>query len=242
MEECRVYTRNPLEKMEKIFLHKALGFALEEIAKGIEKTNAEVTKQKILDNLPMLAYRGLKIMRNKGQKNKQIYELFHGCILAAFLNRMEPGSKHDLCYPEDDSYDFKIMKYPRSKEPDFKTIDNTKIYKNMGVLKIELAELIKPEDLVKIISDKSKFTHRIPLISIAFQGEITLQEILDQASKINHNSFKTIWLIGRTKQPQDKSKLCYFIAELVKYKKIFPLFEITADWSKAKNEVSKVLS
>jgi len=242
MEEYRVFTKNPLNKIGKIFLHKALGFALEEIAKDIEKTSAIITKQNILDNLPMLTYKGLKIMRSKGQKNKQIYELYHGCILAAFLNGMEPNSNHDVCYPEDDSCDFQIVKYPRIKEPDFKTIDNKKIYKNVSVLKIELAELIKLEDLVKIISDKSKFTHRILLISIAFQDEINFQEISDQASKINHNNFKNIWFIGQTNHPEDKSRLCYFIAELVKHKKIFPLFELTTDWSKIEDEASKALS
>ncbi|GAI93445.1 unnamed protein product, partial [marine sediment metagenome] len=42
--------------------------------------------------------------------------------------------------------------------------------------------------------------------------------------------------------PEDKSKLCYFIAELVKNKKIFPLFELLIDWTKIQNQVKKAFS
>jgi len=181
-------------------------------------------------------------MRGKGQENKQIYELFHGCILTAFLNGIEPDFEHDLFYPEDESYDFLVMKYPRGKKPDFKPLPNKEISKNADVFKIELAELTKPKNLEKIITDKSKYKKRILLISIAFNGQINFQEMFNKSSEVNKSNFETIWLMGQVNHPKDKNRLCYFIAELVKYKEIFPLFELLINWSKIQNEVNRAFS
>ena len=181
-------------------------------------------------------------MRGKGQENKQIYELFHGCILTAFLNGIEPDFEHDLFYPGDESYDFLVMKYPRGKKPDFKPLPNKEISKNADVFRIELAELTKPEDLEKIITDKSKYKKRILLISIAFNGQINFQEMFNKSSEVNKSNFKTIWLMGQVSHSKDKNRLCYFIAEMVKYKEIFPLFELLINWSKIQNEVNKAFS
>ena len=45
--------------------------------------------------------------------------------------------------------------------------------------------------------------------------------------------------MGQVNHPKGKNRLCYFIAELVKHKKVFPLFELLINWSKIQNEVNK---
>ncbi len=242
METYKLFTKNPIEKIEEIILRKAIPFALKEIANDLNRNNSYIQRQELLHALPLLASNGLQITRRKGQENKQIYELFHGCILTAFWNGIYPNFEHDLFYPEDESYDFLIMKYPRGKKPDFKPLPNKEISKNADVFKIELAELTKLEDLEKIITDKSKYRKRIPLISIAFNGQINFQEIFNKSSEVNKSNFETIWLMGQVNHPKDKSRLCYFMAELVKHKKVFPLFELLINWSKIQNEVNKAFS
>jgi len=243
METYKLFTKNPIEKIEEIILCKTIPFALKEIANDLSRNNLYIQqRQKLLHVLPLLASKGLQIMRRKGQENKQIYELFHGCILTAFWNGIEPDFEHDLFYPEDESYDFLVLKYPRGKKPDFKPLPNKEISKNADVFKIELAELTKPENLEKIITDKSKYKKRIPLISIAFNGKINFQEIFNKSSEVNKSNFETIWLMGQVNHPKDKSRLCYFMAELVKHKKVFPLFELLINWSKIQNEVNKAFS
>lgn len=242
METYKLFTKNPIEKIEEIFLSKAIPFALNKIANDLSRNNSYISRQELLHALPSLVFRGLQIMRRKGQENKQIYELFHGCILTAFLNGIEPDFEHDLFYPEDESYDFLVMKYPRGKKPDFKPLPNKEISKSADVFRVELAELTKPEDLEKIITDKSKYKKRILLISIAFNGQINFQEMFNKSSEVNKSNFETIWLMGQVNHPKDKNRLCYFIAELVKYKEIFPLFELLINWSRIQNEVNKAFS
>lgn len=241
METYKLFTKNPIEEIEEIILRKAIPFTLKEMINNC-RNNLCIPRQELLRVLPSLVFRGLQIMRRKGQENKQIYELFHGCILTAFLNGIEPDFEHDLFYPEDESYDFLVLKYPRGKKPDFKPLPNKEISKNADVFKIELAELTKPENLEKIITDKSKYKKRILLISIAFNGQINFQEMFNKSSEVNKSNFETIWLMGQVNHPKDKNRLCYFIAELVKHKEIFPLFELLINWSKIQNEVNKVFS
>ena len=243
MQTYKLFTKDPIKKIEDIIIHDAIPFSLEKLANDLEKNNTYIIeRQELLNKLPVLIPKGLALMRYKGQENKQIYELFHGCILAVFLNGMEPNFAHDVCYPEDDSYDFLIMKYHRGKKPDFKPLPNKEIYKNATVFKVELAELTKLGDLEKIIIDKSKYKKRILLIGVAFHGQINFQEVFKKAYSINKNNFETIWLIGQTNHPENKNKLCYFMSELVKYKKVFPLFELLVDWPKIKSEVDKAFS
>ena len=242
METYKLFTKNSIEKIEEIILHKAIPFALNKIANDLSRNNSYIQRQELLHALPLLVFNGLQMMRGKGQENKQIYELFHGCILTAFLNGIEPDFEHDLFYPEDESYDFLIMKYPKGNKPDFKPLPNKEISKNVDVFKVDLAELIKPEDLEKIITDKSKYKKRIPLISIAFNGQINFQEIFNKSTEANKSTFETIWLMGQVNHPKDKNRLCYFIAESVKHKKVFPLFELLIDWTKIQNEVNEAFS
>jgi len=243
METYKLFTKNPKEEIEEIILRKAIPFALKELNNDLSRNNSYIQqRQKLLHPIPLLASMGLQIMRSKGQENKKIYELFHGCILTAFWNGINPNFEHDLFYPEDDSYDFLIMRYPRGKKPDFKPLPNKEISKNADIFKVELAELTKLENLEKIITDKSKYKKRIPLISIAFNGQINFQEMFNKSSEVNKTNFETIWLMGQVNHPKDKNRLCYFIAELVKHKKVFPLFELLIDWTKIQNEVNQAFS
>lgn len=242
METYKLFTKNPIKGIEKIILEKAIPFALKEIADDLSRNNLFIQRQKLLQALPLLASNGLKIMRRKGQENKQIYELFHGCILTAFWNGIKPDFEHDLFYPEDESYDFLILKYPKGIKPDFKPLPNKEIYKKADKFKVEFAELTRPEDLEKIITDKSKYKKRILLISIAFNGQINFQEIFNKSSEANKSNFETIWLMGQVSHPKDKNRLYYFIAELVKHKKVFPLFELLIDWTKIQNKANKAFS
>jgi len=80
------------------------------------------------------------------------------------------------------------------------------------------------------------------LISIAFNSQINFQEMFNKSSEVNKSNFETIWLMGQVNHPKDKNRLCYFIAELVKHKEIFPLFELLINWSKIQNEANKAFS
>lgn len=242
METYKLFTKEPIEAIEKIILHDALPLALEKIADDLEKNNSTTSKQGIVDNIPFLIFNGMNLLRRKNENGKKLYELFHGCILAAFLNGIESAFQHDVFYPENQSYDFLIMKYRRGKKADFKSLPNKEIYKNGTVFKIELAELTKLEDLEKIIVDKSRDVKRIPLISVAFNGKVNFQEVFNKVASVNKKHFETIWLMGQTNHPRDKNKLCYFIAELVKHKKTYPLFELLIDWDEIKNKVSQALT
>jgi|GEM_PF-2649065 len=243
METYKLFTKNPKEGIEGIILHKAIPFALEEISNDLSINNSYIKQQQeLFQLLPLLASRGLQIMRSRGQEYKQIYELFFGCILTSFWNGIEPDFEHYLFYPEDESYDFLIIKYARGRKPDFKPLPNKDIYKNADKFKVELTELTKLEDLENIITNKSKYKERILLISIAFNGQINFQEIFNKAIEANKSAFETIWLMGQVSHPKDKSRFYYFIAELVKHKEIFPLFELLIDWTKIKNEVEKAFS
>lgn len=242
METHKLFTKEPIKSIEDIILHKAIPLALEKLADNLEKNNSLIKKQEIINNIPILFSIGMALLRKKNEEGKKVYELIHGCILAAFLNSIEPNFQHAVCYPEDNSYDFLIMKYPRNRNPDFKPLPNKEIYKDGFVFRIELAELVRLEELEKIIADKSKYNKRIILISIAFDGQLNFQDIFKRASNINKNNFETIWLMGQKNNPENENRLCYFIAELVKHKKIYPFFELLIDWGRIKNEINRVLT
>jgi hypothetical protein len=241
MEIYKLFTKEPIKAIEDIILYHAIPLALDRLANNLEKNNSTITKEEIIKNTPFFIFNGMVLLRKKDEDGKKLYELFHGCILAAFLNGIESKYQHDVCYPEDQSYDFLIMKYPRGKIADFKPTDNKELYMNANVFKMELAELTKLEDLEKIINDKSRDRKRILLISIAYTGKLNFQDVFNRVSDVNKNNFETIWLMGQTDHPENKDKLCYFIAELVKYKKVYPLFELLINWSKIENELIKAL-
>lgn len=241
METYRLFTKEPIRSIEEAILHNVIPLALNKLADDLEKNNSIILKQEVLNNIPLFISKGMILLRKRDEEGKKLYELLHGCILAAFLNGVEPNSQHFVCYPENESYDFLITEDPRNKEPDFKPLRNKEIWKNGTVFKIDLAELTELDNLEKIIIDKSRDKKRIPLISIAYNGKVNFQEVFNKASKVNKNNFETIWLMGQTDHPESKNKLCYFIAELVKYKKIYPLFELLIDWLKIKEEFKNAL-
>ena len=242
METYKIFTREPIKSLEEIILREVTPLALEELANGIDNNLLAITKQDILNNIPNLIFNGLSLLRKRDEEGKKVYELFHGCILCAFLNGLESNFRHDPCYPEDESYDFLIMKYPRGKTADFKPTENKEIYKNGTVFRMELAELTRLDNLAKIITDKSKYTKRIPLLSIAFNGQLNFQEVFDEAKKFNKNNFETIWLMGQVDGPENKNKLAYFIAELVKHSEVFPLFELNLNWNNINEEISEAFN
>jgi len=241
METYKLFTKEPVKDIENIILFKAIPLSLEKIADNLEKNNFVITKQEIINKIPCLIFNGMFLLRKRNEEGKKLYELFHGCVLAAFLNSIEPNFQHNVYYPENQSYDFLIIKYPITEKVNIKLLSNKEIFKNPNIFKIELAELIKFEDLEKIIINKSKYKDRVLLISIAFIGKINFQDIFEIASKANQNKFETIWLIGQTNNPEKKDRLCYFIAELIKYKKVFPLFELNIDLKKIKKQLIKAL-
>jgi len=241
METYRLFTKQPVKKIEEIILNKAIPVALNDLANKLERAGNTTRKENLLNNLPLLASQGLIILRKSGQKGKQSYEFLHGCILAAFLNGIKQEFQHDVYYPENKSYDFLIIKSPRGKKPDFK-LPNKEIYKNGLVLKVELAELTNIQNLKNIIKDKSKDSKRILLVSFAFNSQINFQQLFKVTQDANNDNFETIWFMGQTNNPTDNNKLCYFVAEAIKHKKVFPRFQLLINWDKIKEEVDKVFN
>lgn len=242
METYKLFTKDPVKMIEEILLKEAIPLELKSILNELEKTNGAISKQYIFNNLLLLAFKGLFILRQKGQEKKQLYELFHGCVLSNFLNGIEPDYSHDVFYPENTSYDFLITKVPIDKKPDFKPLFNKEIHKNGVVFKIELVELTKLEKLEQIILNKSIDTKRILLVNVAFNGSANFNDLFNRATKINRNNFETIWLLGKINNPKDNNKLCYSVAELVKYKEIYPHVELNINWERIKDEVNKAFS
>ncbi|BCX15112.1 MAG: hypothetical protein KatS3mg097_004 [Candidatus Parcubacteria bacterium] len=225
MQKYKIFTKDPIKSIESIILHNVASLLPTEIIRS--------------NPIPLIVYKGLDLLRKKGEEGKELYELFHGCILACFLNEIEPDFQHYVCYPEDQSYDFLILKCHKNQNISINISPDTELYQEAAIFKVELTELVQLEDLEKIINNKSKYTKRILLISIAFKGELNFREVFNRASMANKNNFETIWLIGQINHPQDASRLCYFVAELVKHKKVFPLFELLIDWAKIKREAER---
>jgi hypothetical protein len=240
MEAYRLFTKHPIKAIENLLLHYAIPLGMEEFLNNIGEQK-EINKQVFLHILPFLASNGLLILRRTGEQNKKLYELFHGCILAAFLNAFELGLAHDVYFPEDDSYDFLLMKSPRDKKPDFQ-LENKEIHKKSHVLKIEFTEEtgnIKSAILNKLNKD---YRGRILLISIFSNRQLNFKNLFDEVSGIKQDIFQTIWLMGQIEVCKETKKLAYFIAELIKHKKVFLPFELLVDWSKIKEEVNKALT
>ncbi len=233
METYTIFSKAPIKSLEDIFLHHAIPNAL-------EKVKSPISRQTIIKDIPKLVSDGMKILRNR---DKKLYELSYGCILAAFLNGLETQHTHDVCYPEDESYDFLICKNPRGKKPAFEMHRKT-IYKHSKIFKIELVEGISEEKLKEAILNKVNKFHdykgRILLVGVLFNG-LNLTKLSQEISQIPQNNFQTIWLLWQTNHPKDSNKFYCFISELIKYKQIFPLFELPIDWLKIKNEVNKSL-
>lgn len=241
MNKYKIFSKKHETTIETVIQNYAIPLSLENIAKKLlSKKKHIISRQDIIEKIPYLITTGLKLLR---KNHKKIYELFHGCILATFLDKINPHSSYMVCYPENESYDFLIIKTPLNKKPDFKLDPEIEIYKSdIALFKVEFAELTHPEDLEGLINKKLNYTDRVLLISIDFVGKIDFKEFFDKASNINQNRFETIWLVGQFEHPEDKNKLYYFIAELVKYKKILSLFELQINWGKIEKEIKNALN
>jgi len=247
MENYEIFAKNPLIGIEDIIINRAIPIALEESFKELQnvlkKDDKKYYAQPIDNkNIMLLASFGMLLLREKGQGNKTFYELFHACILAAFLNSINNYNFiHQVCYPENNSYDFLILKLPKEKIPDFKTT-NKEIFKNTIVYKVELTEIFKKDEIISTIKNKMNNIHdyegRILLAWIRFVGKIDWQEVFKEIAKIKQSNFQTVWLIGKT-NINNSAELYYFIAELLKHKEVYPLFELPLNWDRIYSKIKE---
>ena len=233
MENYKIFAKNPLVGIEEIIINRAIPIALEESLKELENVIKKDDKKyyaQPIDNkkIMLLASFGMLLLREKGQENKTFYELFHGCILAAFLNSINNYNFiHQVCYPENNSYDFLILKLPKRKIPDFKTTNK---------------EIFKKDEIISIIKNKMNNIHdykgRILLVGTRFIGKIDWQEVFKEIASIKQSNFQSIWLVGQTKIDSFE-ELYYFIAELLKHKEVYPLFELPLNWDRIYSNVKE---
>lgn len=247
MENYKIFAKNPLIGIEDIIVNRAVPLALKEsfieLQKVIKKGNTKFDIQTMDSHkIMLLASSGMLLMREKGQENKTLYELFYGCILAAFLNSINNYKYiHQVCYPENSSYDFLILEIPSERTPDFKTA-NKEIFKNTIVYKVELTEIFKKDEIISTIEKKMNDNHdykgKILLVGIRFVGEIDWEDVIKEIEKINQSNFQTVWLIGQT-NISNSSEFYYFIAELLKHKTMYPLFELPLNWDRIYSKIKK---
>jgi len=247
MENYKIFAKNPLIGIGDIIINRAIPIALEESFKKlqnvIKKDDKKYYTQPINNKkIMLLASYGLLLLREKGQENKIFYELFHGCILAAFLNSITNYNFiHQVCYPENNSYDFLILEFPKGKIPDFR-ITNKDIYKNTTIYKVEFTEIFKAEEIINTIKNKMKNIHdykgTILLVGIRFVGKIDWEEVFKEIANIKQSNFRTVWLIGKT-NINNSAELYYFIAELLKHKEVYPLFELPLNWDRIYSKIKE---
>ena len=247
MENYKIFAKNPLLGIEKIIIKRAIPIALKESLKQlqivIEKEDKQYHALPVdIKKIMLLASSGMLLLREKGQENKTLYELFHGCILAAFLNSINNYKFiHQVCYPENNSYDFLILELPKGKIPDFR-ITNKDIYKNTTIYKVEFTEIFKAEEIINTIKSKMKNIHdykgTILLVGIRFVGNIDWEEVFKEIAKIKQSNFRTVWLIGKT-NINNSAELYYFIAELLKHKERYPLFELPLNWDRIYSRIKE---
>ncbi len=70
METYKLFTKNPIEKIEEIFLGKAIPFALNKIANDLSRNNSYIPRQELLHALPLLVFNGLRRVRGWGQASQ----------------------------------------------------------------------------------------------------------------------------------------------------------------------------
>jgi len=186
----RNVTENPLRKMEEILIKKALPLAI----KGKSKEIVE-------KNISHLIVEGLLKLRSSGQENKKIYELYYGCIYAILLNNKKAGIKYKFAIfePEDDSYDFLIVRTLKNPPKDEKIINDTKYvyYDYKSEHRVELTEVFKGGDIRNIILKKfnpeKDYKGRI-LLAVMHEGILDLEEISNWILNYQQTNFKYICL------------------------------------------------
>lgn len=247
METYKIFSKEPVNTIENIILHEAIPKALSKVADILEKEHHTIPNQNITQNIPILIYEGMNLLRNSGEEGKKIYELTYGCILASFLNRLVPVNRHEVCYPENESYDFVIMSLPKDKQADFNT-PNKPIYKKGDVFKVELAEPKSKHEIKRVIlnkiSNKHDYKERMLLIALDFAEEIDFDKLSGEISQIKQDNFTEIWLMRRAKISGDNKGLYYFFIELIKPikdKKPF-IFKLPINWSRIEQEVNQAIT
>lgn len=240
------FSLEPIKSIEDIILQQAIPKALSKVADILEKENRTIPMKNITQNIPTLISEGMSFLRSSGEEGKKIYELAYGCIIAAFLNHLKPQIKHDVCYPEDNSYDFLIIALPRDKQPDFNTL-NKPVYKNADVFRVELTEAKSSDNLMETISNKLSPNHdykgRILLVSLDFTESVDFAKLSDAVSQIKQDNFHAIWLTRRAKVSTDSQGLYYLFVELIKHKKVYAQpFRISINWSRIEQEVNQAIT
>lgn len=186
----RIVSENPIAKMEDIIINNALPLVI----KGKSKNEIE-------RNISSLIAKGLLKLRNSGQENKKIYELFIGCIYAVFLNKRKGNIKYKFVVlePEDESYDFLISRVLKNPPKEEKIINNTKYvyYDSKSEHKVELTESLKAESLKSIIlkkfDPKKDYKGRVLLI-VVHEGFLYLGELGNWILNYKQDNFKFVCL------------------------------------------------
>lgn len=245
MFKPKLFSSEPIKSIEDIILQQAIPKALSKVGDILEKENCTIPMKNITQNIPTLISEGMSFLRSSGEEGKKIYELADGCIIAAFLNHLVPQVRHDVCYPEDNSYDFLIVALPRDKQPDFNTPHPT--YKNANVFKVELTEAKSSDNLMETISNKLSPNHdykgRILLVALDFTESVDFAKLSDEVSQIKQDNFHAIWLMRHAKVSIDPQGLYYLFVELIKHKKVYAQpFRISIDWTRIEQEVNQAIT
>ena len=70
METYKLFTKEPIKSLEEIILREAIPLAREKLAKGLDNNQFTTTKQCILNNAPILIFRGLGLLRKRNEEGK----------------------------------------------------------------------------------------------------------------------------------------------------------------------------
>ena len=209
----KIISENPIDKMEEILINKALPLVIE------GKSKEEVEK-----NISPLIVGGLLKLRNSGQKNKKIYESYLGCIYALLLNNKKIDIKYKFAIfePEDDSYDFLIVRILKNPHKEEKIISDTKYvyYDSKSEHKVELTEVFKVRDIRNVILKKfnpeKDYKGRILLVVI-HNGILDLKEISNWILNYQQTNFKNVCLCFQ----DDLEKKIWIYVHDIRKKNIF---------------------
>ena len=108
--------------------------------------------------------------------------------------------------------------------------------------KAELTEIFKKYEIISTVEKKMNDNHdykgKILLVGIRFVDKIDWEDVIKKIKKINQSNFQTVWLIGQT-NINNSSEFYYFIAELLKHKRMYPLFELPLNWNRIYSRIKK---
>jgi len=202
----RIFSENPLKKMEDILINKALPLVI----KGKSKNETE-------RNIISLITKGLLKLRATGQENKKIYELFVGCIYATFLNNRKGNIKYKFIVlePEDDSYDFLITRVLKNPPKEEKIINNTKSEHKVELTEVFIGDRVK-NVILKKFDPKKDYKGR-DLLVVVHEGRLYLGELGNWILNFKQDNFKFVCLAFM----EEKEKKQWFYAYDIENKKCF---------------------